>query len=70
MCAGGKFLERNVFLYGDILFILYKLKCKFLCSEIVFCIVSLEGRASLEGRILLEDRVPGGHDFTRGQGLH
>ena len=44
--------------------------------ERVFCIVSLEGRASLddrtslEGRILLADRtlledmVPGGRDFT------
>ena len=37
-------------------------------------VLSLEGRAFLEGRILLdartslEDRVPGGHDFTRGQG--
>ena len=57
--------------------ILYELKCRFLCcSETVFCIVSLEGRASLDGRtslegkILLEDRtsledwVPGVQDFT------
>ena len=53
-----------------IFFILYELKCKFLCLETVFCIVSLEGRTSVEGKILLEDRTlledwfPGGQDFT------
>ena len=34
-----QFLERKVFLYGDICVTLYELKCKFLCSETVFCIV-------------------------------
>ena len=56
--AGG-----TEFLGGYVCVTLYELKCKFLCSETVFCIVSLEGRASLDGRtslegkILLEDRT-------------
>ena len=58
--GGGhtQFLERKVFLYGDICVTLYELKCKFLCSETV---LSLEGRASMDSA--------GRQDFAGGQDL-
>ena len=54
-----QFLERNVFLYGDICVILYELKCKFLCLVI--------GRHGFLGwQDFLESKeFAGGQDFTR-----
>ena len=58
-----QFLERKVFLYGDICVTLYELKCKFLCSETVFCIVI--GRQGFHG---WEDST-GRQNFAGGQDL-
>ena len=77
VAGGTEFLVRNHFLFWEYLcVILCELNCKLLCcSETVFCIMSLEGRASLDGgtslegkilledRTLLEDRVPGGQTW-------
>ena len=82
VAGGTEFLVRNDFLFWEYLcVILCELNCKLLCcSETVFCIMSLEGRASLDGgtslegkilledRTLLEDRVPGGQDLAGGEG--
>ena len=63
--GGTQFLEWNVFLYGDICVILYELKCKFLCSETVFCIVI--GRQGFLGWQDFAGRqdIAGGQGFTR-----
>ena len=68
VAGGTKFLERNVFLYGNICVILFELKCKFLCSETIFCIVI--GRQGFLGWQDFPGRqdFAGELDFTGGQG--
>ena len=58
-----QFLERNVFLYGDICVILYELKCKFLCL-----VIGRHGflgwQDFLESKSLLEDRTSPGYSVS------